>query len=39
MKPWLKRKKKLRTYGTLLAELRLEGYNYKNIFTNDLGKP
>ena len=28
MKPWLKRRKKLELYGNLLAELRLEEYNY-----------
>ena len=29
MKPWLKRRKNLELYGTLLAELRLEEeYNY-----------
>ena len=31
MKPWLKRRKNLGFYDTLLAELRLEDkYNYKN---------
>ena len=29
MKPWLKRRKNLELYGTMLAELRLqEEYNY-----------
>ena len=28
MKAWLKRRKKLELYGNLLAELRLEEYNY-----------
>ena len=31
MKPWLKRKKNLEFYETLLAELRLQDEHYYNI--------
>ena len=37
MKPWLKRRKNLGFYETLLAEPQLEDeYNCKVLFTNDL---
>ena len=36
VKPWLKRRKNLGFYETLLAELRLEDeYNYKILFKNN----
>ena len=36
VKAWLKRRKNLELYGTLLAELQLEEeYNYNILITND----